>query len=490
MTRRLLLALAIPLAPALAQDDGPPPDLLRFSNGDQLHGSFAGIDERGRILWQRGDMEQTVEFEPGKLRQIVLRGGRPARGIHSVSHARMVGGDRIPGSIVSLDAGHVILDTPFAGRLSLPRNRVDVLAPQPFGGKVHYAGPFDEDGWRLLDAKPEGNSGETPEEESDEPPRKSWAFARSAWYSGKEANWPLVRDTGMGAAALLRFRLSWRSQLAFSLAFHADFAPPPEEEKEKWVGMQARRGTLGLPYRFGNCYVLNLHSHYAKMYRCGFDENGKSFTRTMQNSSNSFRLPQVGDSAVELRCDRKTGRILLFIDGEFAMQWDESDIDYAGKGAGFGFQVGGASARVRISDILLAEWNGMVDSARSMDAPDRDVVLLTNGTDRFSGQVAAITDDHLELSSSYAKMKIPLSRVAEIHFARETLAEAPEAKADEIIVHSYPIGRISGTPGQSGNDLLLLDSTHFGQIKLQLDYAAILDLQPGNSFIDDWDTGF
>lgn len=491
MTPRLTLALAVAIA-AAAPADQSQDDLLRFTDGDQLHGKFTGLNERGRVLWKRQDVEDAVEFETDKLRQIVLRGGRPAKGIDSVAHTRLIGGDRIPGTIISLDAETLVFDTVLAGRLALPRNRIEVLAPQPFGGRVHYAGPFNTDGWRILDPPPDDEQEEDPGEKPAEDAEEPWQIARTAWYSGNSATGrPLVRDEGMQDAALLRFQLAWRNQLALSIGFHADFAEPPknEDEDEEDV-VRARRGTLALPYRFGSSYVLSLHSHYAMMYRCGFDEDGKPFTRRMQNSSNSFRLPQVGNSAIELRCDRRSGRILLFVDGEFAMQWDESDDGYAGAGKGFGFLVNSSGSQVRISDILVAEWNGMIDSARSMEAPDRDVVLLTNGTDRFSGQVSAVRDDHLELTSSYADMKIPLSRVAEIHFARETLAEMPEARADELVVHSYPVGRISGTPLRSGEDQIVLESPHVGEIAVQLDYAALLDLQPGNSFVDEWDVDF
>jgi hypothetical protein len=494
MIPRFTLLLAVAVTAAASADEAPD-DLLRFTDGDQLHGKFAGLDDRGRVLWKRQDVENTVEFETDKLRQIVLRGGRPAKGIDSGAHARLLGGDRIPGTIVSLDAETLVLDTPLAGQLALPRNHLEVLAPQPFGGRVHYAGPFNSEGWQILDPPPGDNDEEEqePDADGDEESREPWQIARTAWYSGDSATGrPLVRESGMEDAAVLRFRLAWRNQLALSVGFHADFIEPKaeDEDDENADAARARRGTLALPYRFGSSYVLSLHSHYAMMYRCGFDEDGKPFTRRMQNSSNSFRLPQVGNSAVELRCDRKSGRILLFVDGEFAMQWDESEEGYAGIGKGFGFLVNSSGSQVRISDILVAEWNGMIDSARSMDAPDRDVVLLTNGTDRFSGKVSAVRDDHLELASSYADMKIPLSRVAEIHFARESLAELPEAKADELVVHAYPVGRISGTPLRSGSDQIILQSPHVGEIAVQLDYAALLDLQPGHSFVDEWDIQF
>lgn len=490
------LAPALILTAAVAAAAEPPDDLLRFSNGDQLHGRFAGLAERGRIAWQRPDLTETIELEPDKARQIVLRGGRPARGIDAVASVRMVGGDRLPCTITGLDERNLVIETPYAGRLTIPRDRVDTLAPQPFGGTLRYAGPFDEQGWRILAAPDQEDAGEPPKQAGDKPRQSPpWVFSRTAWYSSEDATiQPLVRDDAMGDTALIRFHLAWRnsSQVGLSIAFHADFAPPPAAagaDADEDQRAQVRRGTLALPYQFGNAYVLAINPHYSMMYRCGFDEQGKPFTVRMENTSNGSQLPQDGEADIELRSDRRERRILLFIDGEFRMQWDESDGPWAGKGAGFGFLASGGG-QFRISDLLVADWNGMRDSARSMEAPDRDVILLSNGTDRFSGRVRSVQDEQVVVEGSYATMRIPLAQVAEIHFARQSLAATPEPPAGQWIVHLHPLGRIAGTPRRTEAGRLTLDSPHLGEVPVALDFATMLDLQPANSFVDDWDLPF
>ena len=494
-----LAAIAAASAAASAADQ-PADDLLRFSNGDQLHGHFAGLGADGRIAWQRPDLSTEPAFDPAKVRQVVLRGGRPARGIDAPAAVRVVGGDRLPCSITGLDERALVIDTPYAGRLTIPRNRVDTLSPQPFGGAVRYSGPFTPDGWRIVEPPAASQPPAAALESKDAAPEKTpppppWVFSRTAWYSGGEQTaHPLVLDQAMGDSAVLRFHAAWRDtgQVGLSVAFHADFAePPPQPEDNDAKANRVRHinGPLALPWQFGNCYVLTINPHYSMIYRCGFDEQGKPFTFRMDNAPNSSQQPLAGEAEIEIRSDRLQQRILLFINGEFRMQWDESQNPWAGKGAGIGF-LADNGGRFRISELLVTDWNGMPDSARSMETPDRDVVLLANGTDRFSGRVLAIADAQVTVEGSYATMHIPLARVAEIHFARNHLAQLPESTPQQWIAHLHPLGRIAGKPLRSDPDRLVLDSPHLGEVAIQLDFASLLELQTATSFVDDWDTPF
>ncbi|RYD42792.1 MAG: hypothetical protein EOP85_10815 [Verrucomicrobiaceae bacterium] len=132
-------------------------DLLRFVNGDQLHGSFEGIKEGPAAVWKRDDVAAAVEFKTDQLRHIVLRGGRPIKPLSSLSHVGLVNGDRVPGTLVALDASTFTLETGYAGTLRIPRDQVAMFAPSPLGGRLHYHGPFREDEWRMANASfPDG----------------------------------------------------------------------------------------------------------------------------------------------------------------------------------------------------------------------------------------------------------------------------------------------------------------------------------------------
>jgi len=90
------------------------PDLLRFTNGDQLHGKFTGIKDESLVVWRRDDISAPVELKPSQLRHIVLRGGKPQKALPSFSHLTLVNGDSIPGKITRIDDTARLLGSPAA----------------------------------------------------------------------------------------------------------------------------------------------------------------------------------------------------------------------------------------------------------------------------------------------------------------------------------------------------------------------------------------
>ena len=257
-------------------------DHLRFTNGDQLQGHFAGIDANGKISWERPDIAKPIELQREKVRQIVLRGARALSPMSDPCHVTLINGDRIPGKVVAADENEFTLETTAAGVLTLPRDTVASIAPNPFGGRLLYAGPFDEKGWNIVRAESAGADGDDPfagtlpglprkKQEKIDPDAPSWAHAGTAWYSrsGMDA---ITYDAGMPDRSILRFKLGWRSRPSISVAFHADLDKPAPAEKEE---AEDHRGSFGGPAHFarlfGSAYVLGFNPGYVRLQRTWFD---------------------------------------------------------------------------------------------------------------------------------------------------------------------------------------------------------------------------
>ena len=480
-------------------------DLLSFANGDQLHGRLSGIAAGPAVQWKRDDVGEEVKFKSSELRRIVLRGGRPEKSIEGFSHIGTCNGDRIPGVVREMDDNRLVLETKFAGMIEVPRNQVGLIAPNPLGGRVLYHGPYDPEEWLMVDSQhPEGVPALKVDENTKMP---LWKHSGSAWYwQNKETGTALVRKAGMPDRAILRFDIAWKSRLSCAIAFHSDFKqakPEVANEGDAVAQAQEQAGMAGrvinaasLPELFGHSYVLQLYSNYVMLHRTSFDADGRPRLDRVQTTNSSMRLGDAGTATVEIRCNRPTGEISLFINGEFVVQWSEvaggenEAESYAGKGDGFGFLVQSEDSPVRISEVVIAEWNGMPDAARSLQVDDADIVLLANGTDRFSGKVTGLSQGKLKLEGRYGDFEFPLNEVAEVRFAKARLAEAPVAPSDEIKTRLYPLGRISGRPlaGDAGN--LRVMNGIVGELNINLDYAVMLEFQETESFLDDWDAEF
>ena len=479
-------------------------DLLRFTNGDQLHGKFLGLKDGPQAVWQRDDVAVPVDFKTPQLRHIVLNGGRPARSLASLAHVALVNGDHIPGEVVGMDAETITLETPYVGELRIPRDQAAMLAPSPLGGRIHYHGPFVEDEWRMAHAAfPDGMPVLVPDGDdkgnSDKSQPGRWEFSGSAWYwPSKLSGTALLRENAMPDRSILRFDLAWKNRLAIAIGFHSDFVKPKASEKN--ADDAPRRLAPGdssiLPVMFGNSYVLQIFSTHMMLFRTSISEEGSPSVERVQINGNAIRLGDTGSATVEIRSNRQTGEISLFINGDFVVQWSEGGggprdlARYAGKGSGFGFVVQTEDSPVRISDVMVAEWNGMPDSARSLQVDEQDIVLLTNGTDRFSGKVSSFQDGKVALDGKYGRFQFALADIAEIRFARNRLARETDAPSADLTIRLSPLGQISGRPlGGTASSIRILHPV-CGEMNFNLESAIMLDFQPSKTIIDDWDADF
>ena len=528
------------LTTAIAHGEtGTPPqkeqDVLSLLNGDFLHGHLLGINPSGALRWHHPDIEEGIEIQTNKIRRIALSGGKPNINPPSYSYVRFENGDQIPGEIIAMDQEVVHLATSFAGELMIPRSSLSQLAPSPYGGKIHYYGPFSEDRWSILneqepetslpedvEAQEEQEQEEKEEEdplppeevEDEETPRehpedekRSWNLSGTAWYNSDST--PLFLDADLPDKALISCHISWKNRLSASIAFHATLPSPEvidEKTKEGRRKPRVRRvaedqpvpqrarglqsGTQGYPSTYGESYVLTLFpSNYVQLHRCSFDEEGNPVSTRLTSSNSHIRIDDTGETAIEIRCDRSESLISLYMNGKFAAQWIDP-AGYAGTGSHVAFASTNESSRLRISDIVVSSWNGMFDSAVSMDSKERDIVLLTNGTDRFSGSVTSIQDGTLTLLGSFAEMKIPLDEVQEIRFAKKDIIEQPSLDGNPVRLLMQPVGKLTLSLLEINESFLEGTLPSEIPLKAQLDSIDVIEFSYGETARDSWDHQF
>jgi len=502
-------------------------DLIRFDNGDIMHGEFGGLAEG--LIWKRQDIEQPIRFQTKSVRQIIFNEARSNDFSKGTSYVTLISGDRVPGEIIAMNEKELTLSSPIIGDLAIPRDRIRSIAPNPYDGELHYAGPFTSDGWmRLGYERPEKNEESDEEEEAEEQeepkePTPSWVYSGAAFYSMDRT--PLVFDANLPDVGRLRFKVAYKATMNISVAFHADLTHPlpveevetpgPKEEIDEeeataelvekpelkfetltdlhknqplqtipWM----RPGQSNLADFFGTSYVLNIHSSYPSLNRSSFNEDGGATNRRLSTARSSVSVPPHGETEIEIRFDRPKNLVMLFIDGEYAAQWNDQT-DYLAKGSAIGF-LNTSSNQVRISDIVVTSWNGVTDSASSMDHPERDVALLTNGTDRFSGTLDRIENGKAFLNTSYAKVEIPLEDLSLIELHKNGQADPEDVsydwKSEPATILFKPYGLIKIVPDSSTPEILSGHSPFFGEIKVNLQSAVMLRLLDESPDISDW----
>jgi hypothetical protein len=478
-------------------------DLLRFDNGDQLHGDYEGLGENNTVIWNRNKPEgKAIQFNSSDIRQVILNAGKPEKVITNLSYIGTINGDRFPSIIQEIDDKRALVQTDVAGVLEIPRDQIAIIAPNPMGGRVLYHGPFDKAEWTQRTYNHTKGIPKDIDEADIEKESPLWKFSGSAWYwkDGRMGT-AITRDTGMTDRSVLQFDIAWKNRLSLTVAFHANFKTPDNVKPTNQPNDHGQSTSISnLPHIFGSSYILHLYSNYVVLYRSGFDDEGKSFMTRLQSKNSSLRLSNSGSAEIEIRCNRVSGEIILFIDGEFVCDWKEKadrqinpdapPDEYIGKGEGYGFMLQMDDSPLRISDVIVADWNGIPDSARSLESDTSDIVLLNNGTDRFSGKISSVKDGKVNLIGKFGKFSFPINEISEIRFAKSSLKTVDPSKESEFKVKFHPHGSISGQIISGNLKNIHLNNSAAGEINIDLSSASILEFKSMKSYLDDWNVEF
>lgn len=512
------------------------PDFLRFKNGDTLHGQYQGLDEGPLVKWLSSESVDSIHFETQNLRKLSLNHGRSEKQLTSKGLIYLSNGDQILGSLIAMGADSVSLQTEFAGLLTIPRKYVTKISPNRHGVNSSYAGPFNNQGWQTpgkeitsLDkdkepkvaeeAEPEPEVVEEPELAEEEikvpPPPKGWVYAGGAWYS--HSSDVLRLNTELPDQVSIRFQLSWQASLNASFAVFSDFQrphrepqarvrrvpegpekgeldeepaeEPAEAEEPAFLDiMEVGPGSADSD-RYGSGYLVTVLSSYSRLYRLGFDDKLREKKSSFPNSGGRLNLSDLYTAEFEIRADREKGALSLFVNGTFYSEWQDLADPLEKVGRYFAISAG-AKSKLRISDVVISEWNGMPDSARSMETEERDVLLLANGLDRYSGKILTLEEGMFRMESDYGIFQIPLDEVTDIQLASDDVEEAPAAEDGQILVNFQPKGRLSFLPKEGLSNSLQGEHAILGELSLDLSYAYLLEFDPIGSIFDNWDDEF
>ena len=514
----------------ITQPDPAGDDLILFNNGDLMHGKFAGINEG--LIWQRNDIKRDIKFGIPSIKQIIFKSSRRIKFNERSSFITLLSGDRIPGEIVSLDDQNLSIQSPIAGKLTLPRKLIRSIAPNPFDGEISYLGPYNSDDWLILEAlETEDKEAEKKKEEASQAKPSAWIHSGTSFYS--QGRSPLIlAEANLPDKGRLRFNISWNGRPNFSIALHSDLTRilPPEIEQENkreefeeaaeaareeeeeelpplvhenlldlrqgqafqsipWI----RQNHQTLPEIFGSCYILKIQSGYPYLSRNFFTEKGEPKNERLSSDRNSNAFFQVTEAEIEICFDRQKSLLILYINGIYFNQWNDI-LGYVSNGNALGFINHSTTSNIRISELIISSWAGATDSAKSMEHPDRDVVLLTNGTDRYSGKVTHITDGKAHLKTNYSEVQIPLSDLSLLNFNKADLInledeeniERFEMGDDALTVIYQPYGLIKLSPISADHKTLTGHSPFLGKISLNLDPALLLRFSDDSPDLSDW----
>lgn len=401
-------------------------DVLQFFNGDMLRGVLRSIAPPAGVRWEHPDSRPLLEFQLANVAMITL--GTPvtadSKG-RNTCRVRLTNQNELLGDLVTLDADTVVLDTWYAGKITLQRKMVQSLNTTSGSQALTYEGPTGLEGWTIG----RGQGG--------------WKYQNGTFTAVQPTS--IGRDIKLPALANIEFDLNWRGYLQFMIGIYADH----------FEGYG------------GNCYMLQLNNNYVSLQSIRANSGGNNLGQT--EIPNLYQKSKV---RIGLRVNKEEKIIALLVDGSLVKQWRDPG-QFAGQGTGIFFFHQGQGL-VRVGNIKATTWDGKIeDLPRATGKSKEDVVTMANN-DKVSGALEGIRDGKITFATSYAKLEIPMQRVSQIEMSGEKTSEVTK-NPNDIQVFFADRGNVTFVLESWNEQQVIGASPSFGKLKFAT--AALRQIQ-------------
>ena len=372
-------------------------DALVLRNGDVFFGRLSRLLQTNTLSWQRDDLIEPVDFLPSSVSEIRLREPEKSASMRGNVRVHLLNDDQLEGQIASINADTVLLETWYAGRLSIPRNRVVMIVPQAPSNTLVFEGPDSPEGWTMGKVTAVQDAGE-------------WQFKNNAFYATRAAS--IARDMKLPDVARIEFDLAWKGTLQAAVALYTAHLQP--------INL-ANKDTEP---DFGGFYSLQINTVSAGLMIVKKDSPLKYLFQL-----NVPAFSQKNSVHVDIRVDKPRRTLTLMVDGTVVRQIVDPE-DFAGTGTAMRFVHQGFGS-LRLSNLRISEWDGQFEEKPENSRGENDLVKLRN-RDRVNGYIERFRDGKFVVSTDSTTLDIPLERIKQLELAGKKLERTRPDPAEAV----------------------------------------------------------
>ncbi|RYD34723.1 MAG: hypothetical protein EOP87_08670 [Verrucomicrobiaceae bacterium] len=371
-------------------------DEVRLEGEARLSGRVRSIDSSGAVGLESPLAPEVLLLNPGAVSKIefAVDGVEPPR---STALIELANGDLLPASVESMDENNLTVTALDSGRLVIPRAALRSLQLGVRGRKVIYSGPGS-----LAEWAPGGDAG------------RNWTFVNK----GLAANGPARASLGIDTPRQFIFKcsLKWKGNPSFQISF-AD------------------------PLKTGSDPV---DRYYFQFNAGGFEikreaSTGKRYHTVIPSSRTPDQFSS-GTLDVEIRVDRTSSRLDLFLNGEP----EGSGIDPVATAPDAGgisiVNMAPSGTQQEIRGIEISEYDNARARHRAEERGDTSVdSLISREDDRWGGRLTSIRAGEggtvFTFRSDFQQEPLELAEkdVSTLFFASEKNAGPPAAEGPFIL---------------------------------------------------------
>lgn len=430
----LLLALA---SASLATAEESAAAMMRFHNNDQIGGTLKALGDAS-LIWESDILAEPATFDLKKVLNLTMEADDQSPEADHTAILTLKNGDVVQGQLDSISEKSIALRTWFAGLIEFNRLMVAKIEIEG-GGSLFFRGPTSIEGW-------------------EQSPEESWEYSRQAFISRKPGS--IARDEILSDECSISFTVQRKgSSLDLKLMLFSED-----------TGESRPRSGYELSFQRSSIYL----------------RNGQ--TRNFLGSSHSRELSNNDKANIEVRASRKSGKVVVLVNGEVVMNDSDPNMDRNEFGEGLHF-IAGNNGSLRISQIEIGPWDGKVDGlpqprARHLhrgavpqtnqeeEDDEEGRMKLANG-DSIDGDVQSIREGMIALSTELGDIRLPVDRFRSLNL--EGLGkEEPKREGKDIRAYfadgSALVFRLDGVEGNRiiGASQNFSTDSKFGSVSFDL----------------------
>lgn len=421
MNRHITSTLLICLASTSIADE------LALIDGSELTGEVISMTSEGTLVLESPNALNPLEIRASNIRRVNFTDAQNKSLSHD-ARVSLINGDNLPCDLLSIDDQSVKVDTDFAGILELDRSAVSRIQLGLKPRRVLMNGVSSKTSWTLDD---------------------DWRISGDALRSNGRGSATTKVDE-LPTAFSVSFDVSWKNRPHMTFLFGG-------EKPDAANNSQTR-------------YALEFGLSGFELKRIG--NSGQSQTLGWVNRKpTDFRDKQV---QVDVRCDRESRIIWLYIDGELEGRFlDPSEEIPAGNY--ITFKSSSDNRDQNITKLRVREWDSIGDRHRSEDRGENTSdVIIDNDGQRFNGDLLETTKEDgdnivlFKIRHHDQPLHIPLKLTSTLF-----LATAVENKSDPALrLQISSNGMLSAKNCELGNEFIKLSHPLIGDLRINRDAAV------------------
>ncbi|MCK5843408.1 MAG: hypothetical protein KAG97_01790 [Victivallales bacterium] len=400
-------------------------DLAFFKNGDSLHGKLLSFSSKKGMIWKSPEAESEIIFKLANLREIRLGAAKNFTETCQDS-ILLTNGDELFGKIISLDSEKLIIETPFAGRLTVGRSMLESITPGNGKGSDTYTGPTTIDEWKVVNQN--GRNGS---------PSVVDGIMSLPRYTA------VSRDMNPPPVFKISFKFENFGSSQFSIRFCAS---TPDVNNRRSV------------------YMLSISQNYVYLQR---------FLNNSNKNLGNVRIREfrTGKGEVTILCDSKKKVVIMLVNGKMKKQWSDPQFPPVGKYVIFYNQ---SSGILKLSKIAVGKWNGKIQGSKSEGDAKKDTIEFTND-DKVTGKLKSLDAKLAVFDTDYAPLKVPVTRIKQITFANGSRGRARRNVADARCVFVRG-GHVTVNVENIANGVIVGESENCGKATFKLNAFKKVEL--------------